>query len=201
MLDRIEDAIEDIKNGKMVIVVDDEDRENEGDFVTAARNVTPEIINFMSIHGRGPYLRPAGEDRCTALNLQPMVSDNTSLHETAFTVSIDLLGNGLYNRYFCTRRGKNDTGIDKSGNKTGRFWQARAYFSAACKKGRCIKEIWTYRSYHRSCTRLAGFEPAGVLVEIIAEDGTMARLPKLMEIAEKLKLRIISIKDLIAYRL
>ena len=200
MLDRIEDAIEDIKNGKMVIVVDDEDRENEGDFVTAARNVTPEVINFMSIHGRGLICAPLVEDRCTALNLQPMVSDNTSLHETAFTVSIDLLGNGCTTGISAQDRAKTIQALINPDTKPEDFGRPGHIFPLRAKKGGVLR-----RSGHTEATidlaRLAGFEPAGVLVEIIAEDGTMARLPKLMEIAENLKLRIISIKDLIAYRL
>ena len=200
MLDRIEDAIEDIKNGKMVIVVDDEDRENEGDFVTAARNVTPEVINFMSIHGRGLICAPLVEDRCTALNLQPMVSDNTSLHETAFTVSIDLLGNGCTTGISAQDRAKTIQALINPETKPEDFGRPGHIFPLRAKKGGVLR-----RSGHTEATidlaRLAGFEPAGVLVEIIAEDGTMARLPKLMEIAENLKLRIISIKDLIAYRL
>lgn len=200
MLDRIEDAIEDIKNGKMVIVVDDEDRENEGDFVTAARNVTPEIINFMSIHGRGLICAPLVEDRCTALNLQPMVSDNTSLHETAFTVSIDLLGNGCTTGISAQDRAKTIQALINPDTKPEDFGRPGHIFPLRAKKGGVLR-----RSGHTEATidlaRLAGFEPAGVLVEIIAEDGTMARLPKLMEIAEKFQLRIISIKDLIAYRL
>ena len=200
MLDRIEDAIEDIKNGKMVIVVDDEDRENEGDFVTAARNVTPEVINFMSIHGRGLICAPLVEDRCTALNLQPMVSDNTSLHETAFTVSIDLLGNGCTTGISAQDRAKTIQALINPETKPEDFGRPGHIFPLRAKKGGVLR-----RSGHTEATidlaRLAVFEPAGVLVEIIAEDGTMARLPKLMEIAENLKLRIISIKDLIAYRL
>ncbi|MBP9098591.1 MAG: bifunctional 3,4-dihydroxy-2-butanone-4-phosphate synthase/GTP cyclohydrolase II [Ferruginibacter sp.] len=200
MLHRIEDAIEDIKNGKMVIVVDDEDRENEGDFVTAARNVTPEIINFMSIHGRGLICAPLVEDRCTALNLQPMVSDNTSLHETAFTVSIDLLGNGCTTGISAQDRAKTIQALINPDTKPEDFGRPGHIFPLRAKKGGVLR-----RSGHTEATidlaRLAGFEPAGVLVEIIAEDGTMARLPKLMEIAEKFQLRIISIKDLIAYRL
>ena len=200
MLHRIEDAIEDIKNGKMVIVVDDEDRENEGDFVTAARNVTPEIINFMSIHGRGLICAPLVEDRCTALNLQPMVSDNTSLHETAFTVSIYLLGNGCTTGISAKDRAKTIQALINPDTKPEDFGRPGHIFPLRAKKGGVLR-----RSGHTEATidlaRLAGFEPAGVLVEIIAEDGTMARLPKLMEIAEKIQLRIISIKDLIAYRL
>ena len=200
MLDRIEDAIEDIKNGKLVIVVDDEDRENEGDFVTAARNVTPEIINFMSIHGRGLICAPLVEDRCAALNLQPMVVDNTSLHETAFTVSIDLLGDGCTTGISAHDRAKTVQALINTNTRPEDFGRPGHIFPLRAKKGGVLR-----RSGHTEATidlaRLAGFEPAGVLVEIIAEDGTMARLPQLLEIAKKLDLKIISIKDLIEYRL
>ncbi|CAN5767696.1 bifunctional 3,4-dihydroxy-2-butanone-4-phosphate synthase/GTP cyclohydrolase II [soil metagenome] len=200
MLDRIEDAIEDIKNGKLVIVVDDEDRENEGDFVTAARNVTPEIINFMSIHGRGLICAPLVEDRCADLNLQPMVVDNTSLHETAFTVSIDLLGDGCSTGISAHDRAKTVQALINPDTKPEDFGRPGHIFPLRAKKGGVLR-----RSGHTEATidlaRLAGFEPAGVLVEIIAEDGTMARLLQLIEISKKLDLKIISIKDLISYRL
>ncbi len=200
MLDRIEDAIEDIKNGKLVIVVDDEDRENEGDFITAARNVTPEIINFMSIHGRGLICAPLVEDRCLELNLQPMVIDNTSLHETAFTVSIDLLGNGCTTGISAHDRSKTILALVNPETKATDFGRPGHIFPLRAKKGGVLR-----RSGHTEATidlaRLAGFEAAGVLVEIIAEDGSMARLPQLMEIAKKFELKIISIKDLIEYRL
>lgn len=200
MLDRIEDAIEDIKNGKLVIVVDDEDRENEGDFITAARNVTPEIINFMSIHGRGLICAPLAEDRCEALNLKPMVVDNTSLHETAFTVSIDLLGNGCTTGISAHDRAKTIQALVNPQTKPEDFGRPGHIFPLKAKQGGVLR-----RSGHTEAAidlaRLAGFEPAGVLVEIIAEDGSMARLPQLLEIAKKFGLRIISIKDLIEYRL
>lgn len=200
MLDRIEDAIEDIRNGKLVIVVDDEDRENEGDFVTAAANVTPEIINFMSIHGRGLICAPLIEERCDALNLQPMVVDNTSLHETAFTVSIDLLGDGCTTGISAHDRAKTVQALVNPDSKPEDFGRPGHIFPLRAKKGGVLR-----RSGHTEATidlaRLAGFEPAGVLVEIIAEDGSMARLPQLIGIAKKLNLRIISIKDLIEYRL
>lgn len=200
MLDKIEDAIDDIRNGKLVIVVDDEDRENEGDFVTAARNVTPEIINFMSIHGRGLICAPLVEERCAQLNLQPMVTDNTSLHETAFTVSIDLLGNGCTTGISAQDRAKTIQALVNPDTKPEDFGRPGHIFPLRAKNGGVLR-----RSGHTEATidlaRLAGFEPAGVLVEIIAEDGTMARLPQLLEIAKKFKLKIISIKDLIAYRL
>ena len=200
MLDRIEDAIEDIKNGKLVIVVDDEDRENEGDFITAARNVTPEVINFMSKHGRGLICAPLAEDRCNELNLQPMVIDNTSLHETAFTVSIDLLGNGCTTGISAQDRSKTVQALVDPATKAEDLGRPGHIFPLRAKKGGVLR-----RSGHTEATidlaRLAGFEPAGVLVEIIDEDGTMARLPQLLVIAKKFDLKIISIKDLIEYRL
>lgn len=200
MLDRIEDAIEDIRNGKLVIVVDDEDRENEGDFITAARNVTPEIINFMSKHGRGLICAPLVEDRCQELNLQPMVIDNTSLHETAFTVSIDLLGDGCTTGISAHDRSKTIQALVNPDTKAEDFGRPGHIFPLRAKKGGVLR-----RSGHTEATidlaRLAGFEPAGVLVEIIDEDGSMARLPQLMVIAKKFDLKIISIKDMIEYRL
>ena len=200
MLDKIEAAIEDIRNGKMVIVVDDEDRENEGDFITAARNVTPEVINFMSKHGRGLICAAIIEDRCTELNLQPMVTDNTSLHETAFTVSIDLLGNGCTTGISAHDRAKTILALINPESKAEDFGRPGHIFPLRAKKGGVLR-----RSGHTEATidlaRLAGFEPAGVLVEIIAEDGSMARVPRLLEIAKEFDLKIISIKDLIEYRL
>ncbi|MEO6489923.1 MAG: bifunctional 3,4-dihydroxy-2-butanone-4-phosphate synthase/GTP cyclohydrolase II [Ferruginibacter sp.] len=200
MLDRIEDAITDIKNGKLVIVVDDEDRENEGDFITAARNVTPEIINFMSKHGRGLICAPLIEDRCNELNLQPMVVENTSLHETAFTVSIDLLGNGCTTGISAHDRAKTIQALVNPATRSEDLGRPGHIFPLRAKNGGVLR-----RTGHTEATidlaRLAGFEPAGVLVEIIAEDGSMARLPQLLEIAKTFDLKIISIKDLIEYRL
>lgn len=200
MLDRIELAIEDIKNGKLVIVVDDEDRENEGDFVTAAQNVTPEIINFMSIHGRGLICASLIEDRCVELNLQPMVVDNTSLHETAFTVSVDLLGNGCTTGISAQDRAKTIRALVDPKTKPEDLGRPGHIFPLRAKKGGVLR-----RAGHTEATtdlaKLAGFEPAGVLVEIMNEDGTMARLPQLQEIAKKFNLKIVSIKDLIEYRL
>ncbi|HPH85419.1 MAG TPA: bifunctional 3,4-dihydroxy-2-butanone-4-phosphate synthase/GTP cyclohydrolase II [Ferruginibacter sp.] len=200
MLDSIEAAIDDIRNGKMVIVVDDEDRENEGDFVTAARNVTPEVINFMSTHGRGLICASILEDRCVELDLQPMVIDNTSLHETAFTVSIDLLGNGCTTGISAHDRSKTVQALINPDSKPSDFGRPGHIFPLRAKKGGVLR-----RAGHTEATtdlaRLAGFEPAGVLVEIMNEDGSMARLPQLTEIAKKFNLKIISIKDLIAYRL
>lgn len=184
----------------MVIVVDDEDRENEGDFVTAARNVTPEIINFMSKHGRGLICAPLIEERCEELNLQPMVVDNTSLHETAFTVSIDLLGNGCTTGISAHDRSKTIQALINADTKPEALGRPGHIFPLRAKSGGVIR-----RAGHTEAAidlaRLAGFEPAGVLVEIISEDGSMARLPELLKIAKQFDLKIISIKDLIEYRL
>lgn len=200
MLDRIEDAIEDVRNGKLIIVVDDEDRENEGDFITAARNVTPEIINFMSTHGRGLICAPLIETRCDELNLPPMVIDNTSLHETAFTVSIDLLGNGCTTGISAQDRAKTVQALVDVNTKPSDFGRPGHIFPLRAKRGGVLR-----RAGHTEATtdiaRLAGFEPAGVLVEIMNEDGSMARVPELREIAKRFDLKMISIKDLIAYLL
>lgn len=200
MLDRIEDAIEDVRNGRMIIVVDDEDRENEGDFITAARNVTPEIINFMSTHGRGLICAPLVEDRCDELNLKPMVVENTSLHETAFTVSIDLLGNGCTTGISAHDRAKTIQALVDPATRPEDLGRPGHIFPLRAKRGGVLR-----RAGHTEATtdiaRLAGFEPAGVLVEIMHEDGSMARVPQLREIAKKFKLKMISIKDLIEYRL
>lgn len=200
MLDSIESAIEDIKNGKLIIVVDDEDRENEGDFITAAENATPEVINFMSTHGRGLICTPITEDRCRELNLQPMVTDNTSLHETAFTVSIDLLGDGCTTGISAHDRSKTVKALVNPNIKPEDLGRPGHIFPLRAKKGGVLR-----RAGHTEATidmsRLAGFAPAGVLVEIMNEDGSMARLPELKLIAKKFNLKLISIKDLIEYRL
>ena len=200
MLDSIESAIEDIQMGKLVIVVDDEDRENEGDFVTAANNATPEVVNFMSRHGRGLICAPLTEERCNELLLQPMVVDNTSLHETAFTVSVDLLGNGCTTGISAHDRSKTIQALIDRETKPGDLGRPGHIFPLRAKKGGILR-----RTGHTEATidlaRLAGFDPAGVLVEIMNEDGTMARLPELKDIAKKFDLKIISIKDLIEYRL
>ena len=200
MLDSIALAIEEIRKGKMIIVVDDEDRENEGDFVTAAQNATPEVINFMSTHGRGLICAPLTEERCNELKLQPMVTDNTSLHETAFTVSIDLLGHGCTTGISAQDRSKTIKALIDPGTKPEDLGRPGHIFPLKAKKGGLLR-----RSGHTEATidlaRLAGFAPAGVLVEIMNEDGTMARLPQLIAIAKKFDLAIISIKDLIEYRL
>ncbi|WP_291912086.1 bifunctional 3,4-dihydroxy-2-butanone-4-phosphate synthase/GTP cyclohydrolase II [Chitinophaga sp. CB10] len=200
MLDTIEAAIEDIKNGKLVIVVDDEDRENEGDFITAARNVTPEIINFMSIHGRGLICAPLVEERCEELGLDLMVRDNTALHQTPFTVSVDLLGHGCTTGISAHDRAKTIQALIDPNTKPEELGKPGHIFPLKAKSGGVLR-----RSGHTEATidlaRLAGFEPAGVLVEIMNEDGTMARLPQLREIATKFDLKLISIKDLISYML
>lgn len=200
MLDSIESAIEDIKFGKLVIVVDDEDRENEGDFITAAQNVTPAIINFMSRYGRGLICVPLSEDRCDALNLQAMVSDNTSLHATPFTVSVDLLGNGCTTGISAHDRAKTVQALVDPSTKPQDLGRPGHIFPLRARKGGVLR-----RSGHTEATidlaRLAGFEAAGVLVEIMNEDGSMARLPQLKKIAKKFDLKVVSIKDLIAYRL
>ena len=200
MLDSIESAIEDIKNGKLVIVVDDEDRENEGDFITAAQNVTPEIINFMSTHGRGLICAPLSNDLCEALNLPAMVTDNTSLHATPFTVSIDLLGNGCTTGISASDRAKTVQALVNPATKAEDLGRPGHIFPLRARKGGVLR-----RAGHTEATvdlaKLAGFDAAGVLVEIMNEDGTMARLPELKEIAERFNLKIVSIKDLIAYKL
>jgi len=200
MLDSIESAIDDIKNGKLVIVVDDEDRENEGDFITAAENVTPEIINFMSRHGRGLICAPLSEELCDKFKLQPMVTDNTSLHATPFTVSIDLLGHGCTTGISATDRSKTVQALVDPATKPEDFGRPGHIFPLRAKKGGVLR-----RAGHTEATidlaRLAGYSEAGVLVEIMNEDGTMARLSQLKEIATKFNLKLVSIKNLIEYRL
>jgi 3,4-dihydroxy 2-butanone 4-phosphate synthase/GTP cyclohydrolase II len=200
MLDSIESAIEDIKLGKMVIVVDDEERENEGDFITAARNVTPEVINFMSKHGRGLICAPLLEDRCDELGLEVMVNNNTALHETAFTVSVDLLGHGCTTGISAHDRAKTIQALINPKTKPEDLGRPGHIFPLRAKKGGVLR-----RAGHTEATtdlaRLAGFEPAGVLVEIMNDDGSMARLPQLRDVALKFDFKIISIKDLIEYRL
>jgi 3,4-dihydroxy 2-butanone 4-phosphate synthase/GTP cyclohydrolase II len=200
MLDTIEAALEDLRNGKLLIVVDDEDRENEGDFVTAARNVTPEIINFMSKYGRGLICAPITEERCAELKLNLMVENNTVLHQTPFTVSIDLIGHGCTTGISAHDRAKTVQALINPETTPEDLGRPGHIFPLRAKNEGVLR-----RSGHTEATvdlaRLAGFEPAGVLVEIMNDDGTMARLPELLEIAKKFDLKIISIKDLIAYRL
>ena len=199
-LNTIEEAIEDIRNGKLVIVVDDEDRENEGDFITAARNATPEIINFMSKEGRGLVCTPLTEARCEDLKLNLMVGDNTALHKTPFTVSVDLLGKGVTTGISAFDRSKTIAALIDPETTPEELGRPGHIFPLKAVAGGVLR-----RAGHTEATvdlaRLAGFEPAGVLVEIMQDDGTMARLPELMKVAQKFKLKIISIKDLIEYRL
>ncbi|MBD0351182.1 MAG: 3,4-dihydroxy-2-butanone-4-phosphate synthase, partial [Flavisolibacter sp.] len=200
MLHTIESAIEDIKNGKLVVVVDEEDRENEGDFITAAHNVTPEVINFMSKHGRGLICVALLEERCDELGLELMVNNNTALHETAFTVSVDLLGHGCTTGISAHDRAKTVQALINPATRPEELGRPGHIFPLRAKKGGVLR-----RAGHTEAAidlaRLAGFEPAGVLVEIMNDDGSMARLPELKEIARKFDFKIISIKDLIEYRL
>lgn len=200
MLDSIDSAIEDIKAGKLVIVVDDEDRENEGDFITASRNVTPEVINFMSKHGRGLICVALLEERCDALGLELMVNNNTALHETAFTVSVDLLGHGCTTGISAHDRSKTIQALIDPNTNPSDLGKPGHIFPLRAKKGGVLR-----RAGHTEAAvdlaRLAGFEPSGVLVEIMNDDGSMARLPQLTEIAKKFDFKIISIKDLIEYRI
>lgn len=200
MLDSIESAIEDIKLGKLVIVVDDEDRENEGDFITAARNVTPEVINFMSKHGRGLICVALLEDRCQELGLELMVNNNTALHETAFTVSVDLLGHGCTTGISAHDRAKTVQALIEPNTNPKELGKPGHIFPLQAKKGGVLR-----RAGHTEAAidlaNLAGFESAGVLVEIMNDDGSMARLPQLKEVAKRFDFKIISIKDLIEYRL
>jgi 3,4-dihydroxy 2-butanone 4-phosphate synthase/GTP cyclohydrolase II len=200
MLDSVEAAIEDIKAGKIVIVVDDEDRENEGDFITAAHNITPEVINFMTKHGRGLICCALLEDRCDELGLELMVNNNTALHETAFTVSVDLLGHGCTTGISAHDRAKTIQALIDPKTKTEDLGRPGHIFPLRAKKGGVLR-----RAGHTEASidlaRLAGLEPAGVLVEIMNDDGTMARLPQLRKVAEKFDFKLISIKDLIEYRL
>jgi 3,4-dihydroxy 2-butanone 4-phosphate synthase/GTP cyclohydrolase II len=198
--DKIEDAIEDIRQGKLVIVVDDEDRENEGDFLTAAANVTPSVINFMATHGRGLICTPITEQRCHELGLDLMVGDNTALHATPFTVSVDLLGKGCTTGISAHDRAKTvlalidpETKPEDLG-KPGHIFPLRAQTNGVLRRaGHTEAAI--------DLARMAGFEPAGCIVEILNEDGSMARLPDLIKVAERFSLKLITIKDLIEYRL
>ena len=200
MLHSIESAIEDIRLGKMVIVVDDEDRENEGDFIIAARHATPEVINFMSKNGRGLICAALTDERCRELQLEAMVSSNTSLHETAFTISVDLIGQGTSTGISAHDRSKTILALINKDTKPEDLARPGHIFPLRAKPGGVLR-----RTGHTEATidlaRLAGLEPAGVLVEIMNEDGSMARLPQLELIAEKFDVKIISIKDLIEYRL
>ncbi len=199
-LDRIEDALEALRNGKAIIVVDDENRENEGDFICAARHATPEMVNFMSKQGRGLICVALTEQRCDELDLHMMVNQNTSSHETAFTVSIDLLGFGCTSGISAHDRSKTLLALVDSEIQPSNFARPGHIFPLKAKNGGVLR-----RAGHTEAaidlSRLAGFEPAGVLVEIMNEDGSMARLPELLELSEQQGFVIISIEDLIKYRL
>ncbi|TGE28784.1 bifunctional 3,4-dihydroxy-2-butanone-4-phosphate synthase/GTP cyclohydrolase II [Hymenobacter metallicola] len=200
MLDSIEDAIADIRAGKVVIVVDDEDRENEGDFICAARCATPEVINFMATHGRGLVCAPLIEQRCDELGLELMVGRNTALHATPFTVSIDLLKNGVTTGISASDRSKTILALIDPDTKPEELGKPGHIFPLKARKEGVLR-----RAGHTEAaidlSRLAGFEPAGVLVEILKEDGEMARLPDLQEVAKRWNLKLISVQDLIKYRL
>ena len=199
-LNTIEEAIEDIKQGKIIIVVDDEDRENEGDFIAAAEKVTPEMINFMTQHGRGLLCAPLLEKRCKELGLDMMVENNTVLHHTQFTVSIDLKGEGCTTGISVFDRAKTIRALVKPETKPEDFGRPGHIFPLKAKEGGVLR-----RTGHTEAAvdlaRLAGLEPAGILIEILNEDGSMARLPQLIKVAEKHNLKIISIEDLVAYRM
>jgi 3,4-dihydroxy 2-butanone 4-phosphate synthase/GTP cyclohydrolase II len=200
VLDSIEEAIEDIKAGKVVIVVDDEDRENEGDFVAAARAVTPEMINFMATHGRGLICAPLIESRCEELELDLMVQNNSALHETPFTVPVDLLGHGCTTGISASDRAKTVLALINPDTKPSDLSKPGHIFPLKAKSGGVLRRIG-HTEAAIDLARLAGFEPAGAIVEIMNEDGTMARLPQLKKIATKFDLKLVSIKDLITYRL
>jgi 3,4-dihydroxy 2-butanone 4-phosphate synthase/GTP cyclohydrolase II len=199
-LDTIEEAIIAIQNGEVIIVVDDENRENEGDFLTAARNVSPEVINFMATHGRGLICAPLIEDRCDELGLELMVSTNSAAYETPFTVSVDLIGHGTTTGISASDRSKTVMALINPSTKPEELGKPGHIFPLRAKRGGVLR-----RAGHTEAAidfaRLAGFEPAGLIVEIMNEDGSMARLPQLLEIASRFNLKIVSIEDLIAYRL
>ncbi len=199
-LNTIEEAIEDIKQGRVVIVVDDENRENEGDFLTAARNITPEIINFMVTHGRGLVCAPLVEDHCDMLGLDLMVQSNSAAYETPFTVSVDLIGHGCTTGISAADRAKTIKALIDPTIRPEELGKPGHIFPLRAKKGGVLR-----RAGHTEAAidlaRLAGFEPAGVIVEILNEDGSMARLPQLVEIAKRFDLKLVSIEDLIKYRI
>jgi 3,4-dihydroxy 2-butanone 4-phosphate synthase/GTP cyclohydrolase II len=199
-LNTIEEAIEDIRQGKVIIVVDDEDRENEGDFLAAAEKVTPEMINFMATHGRGLICAPLTESRCKELGLHAMVSNNTDHMETAFTVSVDLKGNGVTTGISASDRAKTILSLVDENTKPFDLARPGHIFPLVAKQGGVLR-----RTGHTEAAidfaRLAGFKSAGVIVEIMNEDGTMARLPQLVEVAKKFDLKLVSIEALVAYRM
>ena len=199
-LNTIEEAIEDIRQGKVIIVVDDEDRENEGDFLAAAEKVTPEMINFMATHGRGLICAPLTESRCKELDLHAMVRNNTDHMETAFTVSVDLKGNGVTTGISAADRAKTILSLVDENTKPYDLARPGHIFPLVAKQGGVLR-----RTGHTEAAidfaRLAGFKSAGVIVEIMNEDGTMARLPQLVEVAKKFDLKLVSIEALVAYRM
>jgi 3,4-dihydroxy 2-butanone 4-phosphate synthase/GTP cyclohydrolase II len=199
-LDSIESAINDIRLGKVIIVVDDENRENEGDFLAAAETITPEIVNFMAMHGRGLICAPITEKRSKELKLHPMVGNNTDPMETAFTISIDLIGNGVSTGISASDRAKTIRSLTDKNTRPHHISKPGHVFPLIAKQGGVLR-----RTGHTEAAidfaRLAGFKPAGVIVEIMNEDGSMARLPELFVVAEKFNLKIISIEDLVAYRM
>tara|TARA_Y100001978_G_scaffold95828_1_gene85890 strand:- start:1505 stop:2701 length:1197 start_codon:yes stop_codon:yes gene_type:complete len=199
-MNTVEEALEDIKKGKLVIVVDDEDRENEGDFVTAARNANPELINFMATHGRGLICTPLVEERCDELGLELMVDSNNSHFDTPFTVSVDLIGEGCSTGISATDRAKTVQALINPETKPKELGKPGHIFPLRAKAGGVLR-----RAGHTEAavdlSRLAGYEPAGLIVEIMNEDGSMARLPELKNIAKKFDLKIITIEDLISYRM
>lgn len=199
-LNTIEEAIDDIRQGKVIIVVDDENRENEGDFLAAAEKVTPEMINFMATHGRGLICAPLTEQRCKELDLNMMVRNNTDPMETAFTVSVDLRGNGVSTGISASDRSKTIKALIDKDTRSFELARPGHIFPLVSKEGGVLR-----RTGHTEAAidfaRLAGYEPAGVIVEIMNEDGTMARLPQLIEVAKKFDLKIVSIEDLVAYRM
>jgi 3,4-dihydroxy 2-butanone 4-phosphate synthase/GTP cyclohydrolase II len=200
LLNTIEEAIEDIRQGKIIIVVDDEGRENEGDFLAAAEKVTPEMINFMATHGRGLICVPLTENRCKELGLNAMVSNNTDHMETAFTVSVDLRGNGVTTGISASDRALTVLSLVDPNTKPHDLARPGHVFPLIAKQGGVLR-----RTGHTEAAidfaRLAGFKPAGVIVEIMNEDGTMARLPQLAKVAKKFNLKLVSIEDLVAYRM
>ena len=199
-LNTIEEAIQDIKDGKVIIVVDDENRENEGDFLAAAENVTPEMINFMATHGRGLICVPLTEKRCKELELGMMVHNNTDPMETAFTVSVDLRGNGVTTGISASDRAKTVKALIDSNTKPFELARPGHIFPLKAKEGGVLR-----RTGHTEAAidfaRLANLKPAGLIVEIMNEDGTMARLPQLIDVAKKFDIKIVSIEDLVAFRM
>ncbi|WP_438962823.1 3,4-dihydroxy-2-butanone-4-phosphate synthase [Nonlabens sp.] len=199
-LDSIEDAIEDIKNGKVIIVVDDENRENEGDFLASAQSVTPEMINFMATHGRGLICMPITESRCKELELDMMVTNNSDPMETAFTVSVDLRGHGVTTGISAADRAKTIQAMIQPDTRGHELSKPGHIFPLRARDGGVLR-----RTGHTEAAidfaRLAGHEPAGVIVEIMNDDGTMARLPQLAEVAKRFDLKLVSIEDLVAYRM